>query len=90
MLVTKQPLLRRFWYPVMPMDHLAQGPKPFRLLGVDIALWLAPDGAAWYEWRWPQRVFELALLCVVGVAVYFASLWLLGTRMSHLRAPAAH
>jgi phenylpropionate dioxygenase-like ring-hydroxylating dioxygenase large terminal subunit len=44
MLVTKQPILRRFWYPVMPMTHLADGPKPFRLLGSDIALWLTSDG----------------------------------------------
>ncbi len=53
-------------------------------------LWLAPDGAAWYDWRWPQRVFQLALLCGGGVAVYFAVLWLLGTRMRHLLAPASH
>jgi hypothetical protein len=24
MLVTQQPVLRRFWYPVMPLDHLAE------------------------------------------------------------------
>jgi len=44
MLVTKQPILRRFWYPVMPIVHLAGGPKPFRLLGNDIVLWLTSDG----------------------------------------------
>lgn len=41
MLVCEQPVLRRFWYPVMPLGHLSGGPKPFRLLGVDIVLWLA-------------------------------------------------
>jgi len=41
MLVCTQPILRRFWYPVMPMAHLKDGPKPFRLLGEDIVLWLA-------------------------------------------------
>lgn len=46
MLVTKQPVLRRFWYPVMPVDHLAEGPKPFTLLGESIVLWLGKDGAA--------------------------------------------
>jgi putative peptidoglycan lipid II flippase len=57
---------------------------------VAVILWLAPDGAAWYDWQWPRRVFALALLCGVGVAVYLAALWLLGTRMRHLRAPASH
>ncbi len=46
MLVTKQPVLRRFWYAVMPEEHLAAGPKPFRLLGEDIVLWR--DGAGRY------------------------------------------
>jgi phenylpropionate dioxygenase-like ring-hydroxylating dioxygenase large terminal subunit len=45
MLVTQQPVLRRFWYPVMPVAALADGPKPFRLLGEDLVLWLAGDGA---------------------------------------------
>jgi putative peptidoglycan lipid II flippase len=53
-------------------------------------LWLSPDLPAWYDWQWPRRVFELALLCGVGVAVYLAALWLLGTRMRHLLAPASH
>jgi phenylpropionate dioxygenase-like ring-hydroxylating dioxygenase large terminal subunit len=44
MLVTKQPILRRFWYPVMPVTHLADGPKPFRLLDTDMVLWLTCDG----------------------------------------------
>jgi phenylpropionate dioxygenase-like ring-hydroxylating dioxygenase large terminal subunit len=45
MLVTATPLLRRFWYPVMPAAQLAQGPQPFRLLGQDLVLWLDGDGA---------------------------------------------
>lgn len=45
MIVTRQPILRRFWYPVMPIARLADGPRPFRLLGVDIVLWLTADGA---------------------------------------------
>jgi len=45
MLVTQQPVLRRFWYPVMPAALLADGPKPFRLLGTDIVLWLDAAGA---------------------------------------------
>lgn len=44
MLATETPLLTRFWYPVMPLSQLADGPKPFRLLGRDLVLWLAGDG----------------------------------------------
>jgi hypothetical protein len=40
MLVTQQPVLRRFWYPVMPLDHLANGPQSFTLLGQSLVLWL--------------------------------------------------
>jgi phenylpropionate dioxygenase-like ring-hydroxylating dioxygenase large terminal subunit len=43
MLVTKQPLLRKFWYPVIPEVMLKDGPRPFTLLGTDMVLWL--DGA---------------------------------------------
>ena len=44
MLTTKQKVLRRFWYAVMPLDDLASGPKPFRLLGEDIVLFLDGSG----------------------------------------------
>lgn len=43
MLVTRQPVLRRFWYPVIPVEQLADGPRPFTLLGENIVLWR--DGA---------------------------------------------
>ena len=45
MLVTQQPLLRRFWYPVMPVLLLDQGPQPFTLLGVELVLWKSASGA---------------------------------------------
>lgn len=44
MLVTKQPVLRRFWYAVMPMAKLDAGPQPFTLLGENIVLWKQADG----------------------------------------------
>jgi phenylpropionate dioxygenase-like ring-hydroxylating dioxygenase large terminal subunit len=44
MLATATPLLRRFWYPLMPLSMLADGPKPFRLLGQDLVLWLDGEG----------------------------------------------
>jgi phenylpropionate dioxygenase-like ring-hydroxylating dioxygenase large terminal subunit len=44
MLVTKQPVLQRFWYPVVPISALTDGPKPFQLLGQSIVLWLDAQG----------------------------------------------
>jgi phenylpropionate dioxygenase-like ring-hydroxylating dioxygenase large terminal subunit len=44
MLSTKQPVLRKFWYPVMRMTHLESGPKPFTLLGENIVVWKTTDG----------------------------------------------
>ncbi|MBC7378548.1 MAG: aromatic ring-hydroxylating dioxygenase subunit alpha [Burkholderiaceae bacterium] len=44
MLVTQQPILRRFWYAVMPMGKLDAGPQPFTLLGENIVLWKKADG----------------------------------------------
>ncbi len=45
MLNTRQKVLRNFWYAALPTDALKDGPKPFRLLGEDIVLFLARDGA---------------------------------------------
>jgi phenylpropionate dioxygenase-like ring-hydroxylating dioxygenase large terminal subunit len=45
MLVTRQPVLRRFWYAVMPMTKLDAGPQPFTLLGEKIVLWKRADGS---------------------------------------------
>jgi phenylpropionate dioxygenase-like ring-hydroxylating dioxygenase large terminal subunit len=44
MLTTKQKVLRRFWYAVMPLADLKDGPKSFRLLDEDIVLFLGADG----------------------------------------------
>jgi phenylpropionate dioxygenase-like ring-hydroxylating dioxygenase large terminal subunit len=44
MLATRQKVLRNFWYATMPVDALADGPKPYRLLGQDIVLFLAEGG----------------------------------------------
>jgi phenylpropionate dioxygenase-like ring-hydroxylating dioxygenase large terminal subunit len=44
MLTTKQRVLRRFWYAVIALEDLKDGPKPFRLLGEDIVLFLGKDG----------------------------------------------
>ena len=44
MLVTQQPLLRRFWYTTVPLAYLDNGPVPFTLLGERIVLWKGADG----------------------------------------------
>jgi phenylpropionate dioxygenase-like ring-hydroxylating dioxygenase large terminal subunit len=44
MLVTQQKVLRQFWYAVMPISMLKDGPQPFTLLGEKIVLWLKSDG----------------------------------------------
>lgn len=44
MLVTQEPVLRRFWYPVMPIAQLTAGPQAFTLLGQPLVLWLSETG----------------------------------------------
>src|ERR1700720_3374679 len=44
MLCTKQKVPRRFWYATVPVDMLADGPKPFVLLGENIVLFLDGEG----------------------------------------------
>jgi phenylpropionate dioxygenase-like ring-hydroxylating dioxygenase large terminal subunit len=45
MLTTQQPVLRRFWYATIPLHDLKDGPKPFRLMGQDIVLFVDSTGA---------------------------------------------
>ena len=44
MLVTQQKVLRKFWYTTLPMSQLADGPKPFTLLGDKIVVWKDGSG----------------------------------------------
>ncbi|NJL87572.1 MAG: aromatic ring-hydroxylating dioxygenase subunit alpha [Leptolyngbyaceae cyanobacterium SM1_1_3] len=39
MLVTQQPVLRRFWYPVAPVEQLLETPTSFELLGEKLVVW---------------------------------------------------
>ena len=67
MLVTQQPTLRRFWYPVIPMSRLQVGPKPFRLLGENLVLWLDSAGRPHaVEDRCAHRSAKLSLGWVEG------------------------
>ena len=45
MLVTQQPVFRKYWHAAMPLADLADGPKPFTLLGQAIVLFLDEHGA---------------------------------------------
>ncbi|MGG5889020.1 Rieske 2Fe-2S domain-containing protein [Falsiroseomonas sp. HC035] len=62
MLATRQKILRRFWYPVMPETALPDAkPVPFRLLGQDIVLWRGRGGAvAALADRCPHRGAKLS------------------------------
>jgi nitrite reductase/ring-hydroxylating ferredoxin subunit len=44
MLTSRQRIWRRFWHAVVPLDALQSGPRPSRLLGEDIVLFLDKDG----------------------------------------------
>src|SRR5207244_3361447 len=44
MLTSRQSIWRRFWHAVVPLDALQAGPRPFRLLGEDIVLFLDQEG----------------------------------------------
>jgi phenylpropionate dioxygenase-like ring-hydroxylating dioxygenase large terminal subunit len=44
MLITQQPVFRKFWHAVMPLTDLQAGPKPFTLLGENIVLFLDEHG----------------------------------------------
>ncbi|MFD0668871.1 aromatic ring-hydroxylating dioxygenase subunit alpha [Ramlibacter sp. MAHUQ-53] len=44
MLVTRQPVFRKFWHAVMPLSDLQDGPRSFTLLGQDLVLFIGPDG----------------------------------------------
>ncbi|GAB4372348.1 MAG: aromatic ring-hydroxylating dioxygenase subunit alpha [Elainellaceae cyanobacterium] len=61
MLATKQPVLRRFWYPTLSIQDLALGPRPFELLGQKIVLWLNQAGKpVALEDRCPHRSVPLS------------------------------
>ncbi len=63
MLVTQQPMFRRFWYPVLRTSELADGkPRAFRLLGEDIVVWRTEDGRyAAMEDRCCHRTAKLSI-----------------------------
>jgi phenylpropionate dioxygenase-like ring-hydroxylating dioxygenase large terminal subunit len=60
MLTTKQKTLRHYWYATVPTASLQSGPKPFRLMGEDIVLFMGNDGPAALEDRCCHRTARLS------------------------------
>lgn len=52
-------------------------------------LLLAPENAMWLGWGWQRRALEIGMVCGAGGGAYLLAHLLLGTRMRHLRVPAA-
>ena len=49
-------------------------------------LWqLTPVLAVWVDWQAVERILRLGMIVLLGVAAYFAALWLSGMRPSELR-----
>ncbi len=61
MIVSKQPVLRKFWYPVVQLARLGEKPMPFTLLGENIVLWKTADGVACLKDRCCHRTAKLSL-----------------------------
>jgi phenylpropionate dioxygenase-like ring-hydroxylating dioxygenase large terminal subunit len=45
MLTTQQKTMRRFWYATVALHDLVAGPKPFRLMGEDLVLFIDAEGS---------------------------------------------
>jgi phenylpropionate dioxygenase-like ring-hydroxylating dioxygenase large terminal subunit len=62
MLITEEPIFRRFWYPTLRATALDDGPQPFTLLGQDIVLWKQKNGTpAALEDKCPHRSAKLSV-----------------------------
>lgn len=66
-----------------------------RLLGACIVmsiviLWINAPSAEWFAWTWKKRVLEMTILVVVGIAVFFVGLGILGMRPRHFKQVENH
>lgn len=65
MLVTQQPILRKYWYALLPISHLDGGPVAFTLLGEPLVVWKTLDGQpAVLRDRCSHRTAKLSKGCV--------------------------
>jgi phenylpropionate dioxygenase-like ring-hydroxylating dioxygenase large terminal subunit len=61
-LLTQEPMLRRFWHCLFPISDLGDKPQPFRLLGENIVVWKDADGAPHaVQDRCPHKTAKLSL-----------------------------
>ena len=51
-----------------------------------VILFITPQLDAWAEWRWYQRLLELASIILPAIACYGLMLWILGFRRQHFVA----
>jgi putative peptidoglycan lipid II flippase len=60
------------------------------MLAMAAALWFASGSeSAWFAFSLLERVLRLSMLVVLGAAVYFVTLWLLGFRVRDFKRRAA-
>ena len=50
-----------------------------------VLVWMLPGQAEWTTWAWWERAIQLGMLCLAGLGVFAASLWLMGVRPADLR-----
>jgi phenylpropionate dioxygenase-like ring-hydroxylating dioxygenase large terminal subunit len=60
MLITEEPIFKRFWYPVAFASVVGPEPVARRLLGVDLVLWSTGDGIMVAKDRCPHRDAKLS------------------------------
>ncbi|HTV12953.1 MAG TPA: aromatic ring-hydroxylating dioxygenase subunit alpha [Acidimicrobiales bacterium] len=60
MLLTREPVLRKFWYPVAFASVVTTGPVARRLLGEDLVLWQTGEGVSVAIDRCPHRDAKLS------------------------------
>lgn len=60
MLITQEPIFRRFWYPVAFASVVGEAPVARRLLGTDLVLWRANDSISVAVDRCPHREVKLS------------------------------
>ncbi|MFD1261913.1 murein biosynthesis integral membrane protein MurJ [Entomomonas asaccharolytica] len=47
--------------------------------------WLNAPSVEWFAWGWKKRVFEMSILVIAGIVVFFAALGIFGMRPKHFR-----
>ena len=50
-----------------------------------VLVWMLPGQIEWTMWAWWERATQLGALCLTGLAVFAAGLWLTGVRPADLR-----